>query len=846
MVRKKPMDPKTDQQPTDAMTTHGASVSADVILAESNIDKVENDPRPAPEGLERRGGERTAELTHANHFLKALLENLREGIVACDADGVLTIFNRATREFHGLPEERIPAEKWAERYDLYHADGLTRMSKDEIPLLRALAGETVKDVEMVIAPKNGERRILLASGQAFHDEEGNVLGAVVSMHDITGRRQAELSKATAYDDLEASVTARTAELAASEERFSNIVTGIADGLITLDEEWRVTYMNPRSEELLRPLQKTDSGVRGRSFWNEFPPFVSMECEETYRRAMREQKAVHFETFSATLGLWLDVRAYPSPNGLSIYFLDVTDRKQAEEGLSLSEQNFRLLADSMSQLAWRCDNFGEITWYNKRWLDYTGLTFEETKDWGWMRVHHPDHIDRVLAGVERTRATGEPWEDTFPLRGADGKYRWFLSRAQPIRNSEGKIVQWFGTNTDVTEEREMADELRQLSANLSEADRRKNEFLAMLAHELRNPLAPIKNALQILRLSLTAGDGPVRSASEMMDRQVGQLVRLVDDLLDVSRITSGKIELRREKVELNSIIYQAAEAARPSCENGEVELNVVQRPSPIYVDGDSARLNQAVGNLLNNSCKFTDKGGRIDLTVTEENGFAVIRVMDTGIGIASEQISTIFDLFVQADTSLERSGSGLGIGLSLVKNLVEMHGGSVSAESEGIGHGSVFVIRIPVALSGDETQPSIVEAELGMSKTGKGKLRILVVDDNHDSAESLALLLRFSGHHAAMAHDGRQAVEMASSFEPDVILLDIGMPKLNGYEAAHAIRQLPDGPSIELIALTGWGQQEDRDRSKQAGFDGHMVKPVDHAALLKRLDEILEAKNGLGH
>lgn len=800
--------------------------------------KIENELGRHREDLEQKVVERTTELTHTNRFLNALLENLREGIVACDADGVLTLFNRATREMHGLPEERVPAEKWADHYDLFQPDGVTRMTREEIPLFRALAGEKVKDVEMVIAPKGGERRILLASGQAFHDEQGKALGAVVSMHDITRRKQVEEALASAYDDLEIRVAQRTEELAASEERATNVVTSIADGLITLDKEWRITYMNPRSEEILLPLEKTDAGVRGRLFWDEFPTTVGTEREQDYRKAMSDHVAVQFEDFSEALGRWFDVRVYPSRDGLSIYFLDITTRKQAEEVLRQSEERFRMMADHMSQFAWSADATGYIYWYNQRWYDYTGTTLEEMQGWGWKKVHHPDHVDRVVARIQHSWDTGEIWEDTFPLRGKDGNYRWFLSRALPIRNSEGQIIQWFGTNTDVTSEREMADELRSLAANLSEADRRKNEFLAMLAHELRNPLAPIRNALHIMRMT-SVGGSSVRSASEMMERQVGQLVRLVDDLLDVSRITRGKIELRREKVELASIIYQAVEAARPSCEKGGIELNVDQPDAPIYLNGDSARLNQAIGNLLNNSCKFTEEGGRIDLSVTEENGFAVIVVKDNGIGIAPDQLPFIFDMFVQADTSLERAVSGLGIGLTLVKNLVEMHDGTVSATSDGLGKGSEFIIRIPVLTSDAAGEKQALEVE--SENSAIGKLRILVVDDNIDSAESLALLLEFSGHIAAMAHDGRAAVEMATSFDPEVILLDIGLPKLNGYEAARAIRALPRGKEINLIALTGWGQPEDRDRSKAAGFDGHMVKPVDHVELMKWLEKISAEK-----
>jgi len=365
--------------------------------------------------------------------------------------------------------------------------------------------------------------------------------------------------------------------------------------------------------------------------------------------------------------------------------------------------------------------------------------------------------------------------------------------------------------------------------LREADRRKSEFLAMLAHELRNPLAPIRNALQILRL--TPWDGKTgQPAMDMMERQVGQVVGLVDDLLDVNRISRGKIELRIGQVELASIVNHAVEAARQHCESMGHELTVTLPPKPVYLNGDPIRLAQVVGNLLNNACKFTDKGGRIWLTVEREGEQAIIRVWDNGIGIAADQLRRIFEMFAQVDTSLERTHTGLGIGLTLVKNLVEMHGGTVEADSAGVGQGSEFVVRLPILVETPKPPPeSTVSAP-----TPTTARRILVVDDDEDSAESLAMLLKLTGNETHTAYDGLEAVEAAATLRPDVVLLDIGLPKLNGYEAARKIREQPWSKGMGLVALTGWGQDEDRQKSREAGFNGHLVKPVDHAALMKLL------------
>jgi PAS domain S-box-containing protein len=498
-------------------------------------------------------------------------------------------------------------------------------------------------------------------------------------------------------------------------------------------------------------------------------------------------------------------------------------RASEERLRESERRFRMVADNIAQLAWTCDKLGNVTWYNQRWLDYTGLNHEAMEGWEWSKVQHPDHLDRVVARVKRSAETGEPWEDTFPLRGKDSEYRWFLSRAVPIRDAAGNIIRWFGTNTDITEQ-------RQAEAALKEADHRKNEFLAMLAHELRNPLAPIHNAVQVLRL--TGGNGEaVASASAMMERQVGQMVRLVDDLLDLSRISRGKIELRRVRVELASAVHHAVEAARPLVQSMEHDLTVILPPTPIYLHADPTRLAQVIGNLLNNACKFTNKGGHISLTVEQVDSQAIVRVRDPGIGIAADQLPRIFDMFMQIDTSLERSVSGLGLGLTLVKNLVEMHNGTVEVNSDGIGKGTEFVVRLPIMAGA--TKPSPPEPPTSESSRTTAR-RILVVDDNRDSAESLAMLLKLTKNDTHTAYDGLEAVEAAATWKPDVILFDIGLPKLNGYEACRRIREQPWGRAMIMVALTGWCQQEDRQRSSEAGFDGHLVKPVDLAALTQLL------------
>jgi two-component system CheB/CheR fusion protein len=402
-------------------------------------------------------------------------------------------------------------------------------------------------------------------------------------------------------------------------------------------------------------------------------------------------------------------------------------------------------------------------------------------------------------------------------------RWHLSRAVPVRDESGQVVRWFGTNTDITD-------LIEMEAALKEADRRKDEFLALLAHELRNPLAPVRNAVQIMKL-LGPVAPPLQQAREMIDRQVEHLTRLVDDLLDVSRITRGKITLRKEPAELSAILTRAVETSRPLIEANRHTLTVSIPPDSIRVIADPTRLEQVFANLLNNAAKYTERGGSVALIVERHGDVVAVRVRDTGFGIPAEVLPHVFDLFMQADRTLDRAQGGLGIGLTLVKALVEMHGGTVTAHSAGLGKGSEFVVQLPVVK--DKGQGTKGEAESptpGPSPFGlRPSRRVLVVDDNRDAAESLGMLLRLWGHEVRTAHDGRSGLKAALSYRPQVVLLDIGLPGLDGYEVARRLREEFGGAAL-LVAMTGYGREEDRRRAEEVGFDAHLTKPADPAAL----------------
>lgn len=488
--------------------------------------------------------------------------------------------------------------------------------------------------------------------------------------------------------------------------------------------------------------------------------------------------------------------------------------RVNSALRQSEDKWRLLVDTIPQLAWMARPDGSIFWYNRRWYEYTGTKPQRVEGWGWQSVVDPECLPMVMERWKASLASGTAFDTVVSIKGADQTYRPFLSRANPLRDREGRVLFWFGTCTDIAAQIEIEEALR-------DADRRKDEFLATLAHELRNPLAPLRNTLEILKMpGLDAQT--VRDSRDLMERQVQHLVRLVDDLLDVSRVMRGKIELRKEPVSLATIVSRAVETAKPLIDALGHRLELLVPPEPVVLDADPIRLAQVIGNLLTNAAKYTEPGGRIELSVVRDGDHAVVRVRDNGIGIDAETLPHIFALFVQVDHAATRSQGGLGIGLTLVQNLVEMHGGQVQAFSDGLGTGCEVVVRLPVL-----TQPVQLPLEEPSSRRqslAAASRRLLVVDDNRDAANTLAMWLRMQGHDVQVAHSGDFAIQLAEVHRPEMIFLDIGMPGMDGYEVARQIRQMPGLSAVVLTALTGWGQLEDRRRSAAAGFDHHLVKP----------------------
>ena len=498
------------------------------------------------------------------------------------------------------------------------------------------------------------------------------------------------------------------------------------------------------------------------------------------------------------------------NVFTLVMRDVTQRLRNEQALRESETRFRVLAETIPDFIFTARSDGWTDYTNARFHEYSGIDAESAMGYGWIAAVHPGDVDGALGSWRRSVASGAPHEMKFRVRSRDGEYRWHVARARPIRDESGAIVKWFGVCTDI-------HDLVLAQESLREADRRKNQFFAMLSHELRNPLTPIRNGIELLRI-LTPSDFELETTRDLIDRQVTQLVRLVDDLLEVSRLGNGKLELRKQRVDLGSLVQQALESVRPALEEGGHRLELDLLADPLWLEADETRIVQSITNLLLNALKFTPQPGTISVSTQRAGGKALLRVRDTGVGLAPESLERIFELFAREEAGSDRRG--LGIGLTLVRSLVEMHGGQIRARSEGPGRGSEFEIELPL-LEG----PVRVAPEQDAAHEPASRLRILLVEDNVDAAHSWKRLLQLLGHDVTVAYEGAGALERLAGARFELAFIDIGLPGMSGYELAERIRTLAQKPAPALIALTGYGLEEDRQRALDAGFDAHLVKPV---------------------
>ncbi|HTO07215.1 MAG TPA: ATP-binding protein [Myxococcota bacterium] len=608
-----------------------------------------------------------------------------------------------------------------------------------------------------------------------------------------------------------------------ERRFGKFMERLPGLAWIKDLDGRYVFVN---DEAQQAFQLPRAQLLGRDDFEIFPADVAEGFRSNDAAALAHGKGIEtIETLEHPDGPHHSLVAkfpIPGPDGEAAFVggvaIDVTARMQAEDVLRESEERLRAMTVHSPAIIYMTQPDGYCTFLSEAWTSLTGRQIELGLGFGWANALHPDDVERTRAVFAPTPVPAS-FRIEFRMVHASGGYHWVIGSGAPRFGRNGEFLGYVGSVLDVDKEKQVEHVLR-------EVDRRKDEFLAMLAHELRNPLAPIRNSLHVLRL---AGDGPQSErVHEMLDRQVTHLIRLVDDLLEVARITSGKIELRRERVALHEIVRSALETSRPAIERAHHRLELDLPSEPIALDADAVRLSQVLANLLNNAAKYTEEGGAIWLRAERQGRSVAISVRDTGVGIPPAMQPRVFDLFTQVDRTLGRAQGGLGIGLALVKRLVEMHGGSVSVESTGWGSGSEFTVRLPLASS--ESLPERAAEDSSDSPGFAARRRFLVVDDNRDAADSLALLLRLQGIDAEVAYDGESALEAVRARRPEVVLLDLGMPGMDGFEIASRVRREPELADTVLIALTGWGQPEHRQKTREAGFDGHLVKPVELAEL----------------
>ena len=825
----------------------------------------------AKEALERK----TEELAHSlavmraaeqalqkqSEWLRVTLASIGDAVITTDTEGRVTSLNPVAELLTGWAERDARGEPLERVFQIVSEDSRQPV---ENPALRSLRqGEIVGLANhTILIAKDRTERAIDDSAAPIKDEQGTILGVVLIFRDVSEKRKDE------------------DRLRQSEAQFRQLADALPQLVWTARPDGFLDYYNERWYEFTGFPRDEYGDLSWKPILH---PDDVTACVEAYYGFIRAgalyRTEYRFKDRRTGGYRWFLGQAYPVRDELGRIvrwfgtYTDIDETKQAE-------QTSRFLADASTTLA-------ELTDYQSTLQRVTSLAVPSFADWCAVDMWEPDGSARRLAVTHADPARVKLAEELFrryPPQAANrhgvmrvlhtGETEWAATVSDALLVELAKEEEHLrilrelglksficvplrsGTTTygaltfataesgrvygathlvaaeDLARRAAIAVENATLLGALKESDQRKDEFLAMLAHELRNPLAPIRHGVQIFRAK-----GPpipeLQWAVEVIDRQVHQMTRLVDDLLDVSRITRGRIELRQERVELLAIVDSAVEASRPLIDKLGHELTVTLPPEPIPLEADLTRLSQVLLNLINNAAKFMAGPGRIWVTAERESHWVRIRVRDTGVGIPREMLSRIFDLFTQVDRSLERSKGGLGIGLTLVKRLVEMHGGSVEAHSEGLGQGSEFVVRLPVAVAvaGEGPRGGAAE-EAGVASV---KRRILVVDDNRDSADSLTLLLSMLGNEVHTAYDGQEAVEAVAAFQPEVVLLDIGLPKLNGYEVARRIREQAGGPSRVLIALTGWGQEEDRRRSREAGFDHHLTKPVDFDDLKKLLN-----------
>ena len=735
------------------------------------------------------------------------LASIADAVITTDPKGFVIFLNPVACRLTGWSLDQAVGRPLKEVFRTVQG---TTQRTDDLPIAKVVgSGEVIlSDDEVVLIAKNGTAKSIEHNAAPIKDSNGKIKGVVIVFRDVTERHIAEQAKKE------------------SDDRFHQLADHISDVFWIYELDGSKTgYISPAYESLW-----------GRSCQSLYErPLSYLEAVHAEDRQRASQALQRLERGKATATeyrivrpdgtiRWVWDRGFPIEDewGRVIRVAgiaeDITERKRVEQALRESEERFRTLADATPVLIWGSGTDKGCNYFNKQWLDFTGRTIEQEMGDGWSEGVHPDDWERCLATYVTAFNARTPFTMEYRLKRHDGEYRWVMDTGVPRFTPDGTFSGYIGSCIDITDRKRTEEELR-------ESDRRKEEFLAVLSHELRNPLAPIQTALDLLEQRGLREAGTERELATIK-RQVQNLKRLVDDLLDVSRISRGKIELHNSVVELAPLVTQAVEALRPLFEEHRQELHVSVPEESICLDVDPTRLEQVLFNLLLNAEKFTPEGGQVWLEVEPVQSHVVIRVRDTGIGIEADLLPKVFDLFLQGERRIGLSHEGGGIGLSLARNLVELHGGTIKAHSPGPHMGSEFVVTLPVistVRSERPPPPQVVQPDVSEPLPRR---RILIVDDNVQAADSLGRLMsEVFGQEVRVVYDGMKALETAESFLPHVILLDLQMEGMDGYQTAMRLREHPECSKALIVAVTGWGHEEDRRRSREMGIDLHLVKPV---------------------
>lgn len=800
------------------------------LVVERHLTERENSRKHSES--QRQLAEMAIESERWRRLYETVLSNTPDLVYVFDLDHRFTYANK------------VLLQMWNKTWD--EAIGKTCLELGYEPWHAEMHDREIEEVKATLRPVRGEVPFEGAFGRRIYDyilvpvvgPEGSVEAVAGTTRDVTERKQFEeelmASQRRAVD------AAREAE--EEKQRLTALLEAVPVGIGYADANGKLVRINAANLRLwggMPEANEVGEYRQWRAWWadgseRDGQPLDAHEwgLAKALNGVEVTGDRIEIERFDASQSRrHVLLRATPVRDdqgkvfGAVVAQMDVTEQRRSEIALRESEQRFRTITNAMPQMVWTALPDGAIDYHNDQFYEFVGLARGEAEGVSWADLLlHPDDREAGQAAWKQSIAAGAPYEMTYRLRHHSGQYRWILARALPLHNDNGDIVKWMGTDTDI-HEKTMAEEA------LKEANQRKDEFLAMLAHELRNPLAPISAAADVLDM---VSDEPekVRRYSRIIARQVSHMTSLMNDLLDVSRVTRGMVEIEKHMVDLKSVVTSAAEQVHPLIDSRKHRLELRLGSAPAYVNGDQARLIQVVVNLLANAAKYTPAGGYIDLTLQVSAGRVTIRVTDDGGGIDPLLLPHVFDLFTQGKRTPDRAQGGLGLGLALVRSLIALHDGMVSVESAGPGCGSTFTVELPLLDAGPGQLPPNADGRKAVPL--EKALRVMLVDDNVDAGSSLAALLEATGHSVETLTDPGGVVAAAGVLRPDVFILDIGMPVMNGYELARQLRQTPHARYATYIALTGYGQQHDKEMAIAAGFDHHLVKPVNPAQLLTLL------------